>query len=232
MKDIRYDEATGLWWPEQDTETYHWICEVDGALPHWVAEQCAKKRTIIQAGGNCGLYANLHAEWFDTVVTIEPDPINFRCLAMNCTNPRILPLRAALADTCGRRVGMVGGYQNCGARQTAEGSEIRTLTIDALGLDDVDCIHLDVEGDEMAAIRGAAATIARCRPAIVLELNERAVEKGWGEAALAAKLTSFGYQHSSIVGDNHCWLPGPEKVIPSKNELDRRRHPSGGSPSR
>ena len=59
------------------------------------------KKTVIQAGGNCGLYARLYATVFDSVFTFEPDPINFSCLAENCKINKIVKFNTALANKNG-----------------------------------------------------------------------------------------------------------------------------------
>ena len=59
------------------------------------------------------------------------------------------------------------------------------LTIDSLGLDRVGLIKIDVEGAEHDVIRGAAQTIARCRPVVV-------VEEGHAERAPTALLKFLG----------------------------------------
>lgn len=51
--------------------------------------------------------------------------------------------------------------------------EVPTRTIDSLGLDELDFVKLDVEGHELEALRGAVDTIGRCRPVVLVELEER-----------------------------------------------------------
>jgi len=51
--------------------------------------------------------------------------------------------------------------------------EVDVWPLDSLDLDDVKSIKLDAEGNEYAILRGARHTIARCRPFITVELEER-----------------------------------------------------------
>jgi FkbM family methyltransferase len=51
--------------------------------------------------------------------------------------------------------------------------EVDVWPLDSLDLDDVKSIKLDAEGNEFAIVRGARHTIARCRPFISVELEER-----------------------------------------------------------
>jgi FkbM family methyltransferase len=47
--------------------------------------------------------------------------------------------------------------------------EIRTITIDSLDLARLDFLKIDVEGMEIEALGGAAASLSRCRPVVIVE---------------------------------------------------------------
>jgi FkbM family methyltransferase len=66
--------------------------------------------------------------------------------------------------------------------------EIRSVTIDGLGLARLDLLKADVEGMELDVLDGAHATIAACHPIIVAEY----VKVGWN--ALADRLAAMGYK--------------------------------------
>jgi FkbM family methyltransferase len=51
--------------------------------------------------------------------------------------------------------------------------DVDVWPLDSLDLDDVKSIKLDAEGNEYPILRGARHTIARCRPFITVELEER-----------------------------------------------------------
>jgi len=51
--------------------------------------------------------------------------------------------------------------------------EVRVRPLDSYGLDNVQIIKMDVEGHEGAALRGAAGTIRRWKPAILVEVEQR-----------------------------------------------------------
>jgi hypothetical protein len=46
------------------------------------------------------------------------------------------------------------------------------IPLDAFGLTDVDFLCLDVEGYELAALRGAEQTLHRCHPVVMLESKQ------------------------------------------------------------
>jgi FkbM family methyltransferase len=71
---------------------------------------------------------------------------------------------------------------------SGNGARVRLLSIDSLELERCDMIKVDVEGMELHVLRGAAATIERCRPVLYVE-NDR-VEKS---PPLIEYIMSLGY---------------------------------------
>lgn len=129
---------------------------------------CRGFGVAIQAGGCCGVWPADMARKFKVVYTFEPDPVNFRCLCANAPAENVFKFNAALGDRhC--RVGLDLRPDNVGAHQVDGSGNIPTMTIDDLALEHCDLIYLDIEGSELAALRGAERTIAGCRPAIVVE---------------------------------------------------------------
>ena len=51
--------------------------------------------------------------------------------------------------------------------------EVPVTTIDQYALDNVKVIKMDVEGREVGAIAGAAKTFAKCRPVLLVEIEQR-----------------------------------------------------------
>ena len=51
--------------------------------------------------------------------------------------------------------------------------EVPVRTIDQYALDNVRIVKMDVEGREVGAIAGAAQTFARCRPVLLVEIEQR-----------------------------------------------------------
>lgn len=68
---------------------------------------------------------------------------------------------------------------------------VPVVALDDLALPDLTAIKLDVEGGEYESLRGARATLVRCRPVLTLELEERHREGcTW---AVPAYLDALGY---------------------------------------
>lgn len=181
-------EDTGAWgsWPKNGP-----ISELYEHGQQWV-NYCKQKRNVIQAGGNCGMYARYYTSIFEKVYSFEPDPDNFYCLSENLKSLNAEYKNVALGDVEGFLRLRNGNRKNVGTHQidhrSRDGIEVEAITIDSLNLDNVDLIHLDLESYEDNAIRGAINTIKRCRPVIIsekdilslfttLELNYNQAEK-------------------------------------------------------
>ena len=70
--------------------------------------------------------------------------------------------------------------------------EVAVVTIDSLGLTDLNHIKLDAEGFEQEVLEGARATLTRCRPVLSLEVEERHRPGSTGD--VPALLAGLGYE--------------------------------------
>ena len=78
------------------------------------------------------------------------------------------------------------------ARVAIRRETVPVATLDSLALADITAIKIDAEGAEFAVLRGARETLARCRPLLTLELEERHAEGcTW---AVPAFLDALGYE--------------------------------------
>jgi len=177
--------VNGFRWPAYDTEcaavVFDSIPDLERAIGY-----CPQKRTVIQAGGNCGVWARHLADIFNAVWTWEPDPLNYHCLAFNTVHRKnVFCVNAALGDRPSNMLMQAPELNNCGALQLdqpAVAGALHTVpveTLDSYGkeqLGHVDLIYLDLEGYELHAIAGALRLIDRCQPVIAVEdkgLSER-----------------------------------------------------------
>lgn len=204
--EIRNSEVFGhgFLWPKQDKLCWEYFNRIgtsnDPALfPNEVLPYVSGRNSVIQAGGNSGLYANIYSRHFDKVYTFEPDHEWFACLSHNAPANNVFKFQCCLGnDTRSLAVSPPpdawGGDENLGAmRVTGEGS-IPQLKIDSLGLSP-DLIHLDIEGFEQSAIEGAIETIERCKPVIVIEMNSFLGEfYGYSEESTFNLISPFGYR--------------------------------------
>lgn len=158
------------------------------------------RRVVVQAGGCCGMFPRLLADHFETVITFEPDPLNFYCLSENCPSDQVYKINAALGNKPGwsnlERVGSNVGSNSIKAEPSSGTIKVMEMRLDALELDQMDALLLDVEQTEAAVLRGAAGTIMRCQPALV------AVETNNDE--IRDILALLGYvRHSATVRDTY-----------------------------
>lgn len=186
----------GYWWPAKDVQCWPWL-QNEQLLPAYLAERCPRKGMVLHAGGNCGFYTKLYAELFARVITFEPDPLNFACLAMNTLMSNVTKFQAVLGNKRAW-VGMLDAGINVGAHRIGMCvGDTMMMTIDELDLPYLDLLHLDIEGFELPAFEGAAKTIERCRPVIALEAMNHGSFYGYSDAELFAWLEHKGYRLES-----------------------------------
>ena len=146
-------------------------------------------RVVIDAGAFVGDTAVRYAALFpDAVVhAIEPDPANFADLERFTADlPRVRRHRLAVSDVAGPAVLHRNGYapthsllpRPSGGRRyyPADAGPVDTVAVDAVTLDGfcddqqighVDVLKLDVQGGELAALRGAGRLLAAGRVDVI-----------------------------------------------------------------
>lgn len=158
-------------------------------------EHCRIRRTCIQAGGNIGVYPNILAQFFETVLTFEPERENFSCLVANTAeHSRVYPACGFLAGRPGSRELVRGKYS--GGHQIGYSGTVPAYVIDHFCIPTLDAIFLDVEGAEYEVILGALETIRRCKPLLMLEENTKMHGFGHQYGDLLNLLKPFGYSFS------------------------------------
>lgn len=147
----------------------------DSVLEGWPASQAAYYKyvvdfnIVVQAGGYCGIFPHKHSEAFSLVYTFEPDPLNFYCLAANCTRENVIKAQGALGND-NEPISLIRqNVNNRGMISVREKGLIPKYRIDDLHLPTCDLIQLDVEGYEFNILQGAANTISKYKPVIAVE---------------------------------------------------------------
>ena len=187
-------QRKGWWVPTKDEVALEIILrevrDLDLILPH-----CKQYRRVIQAGGNIGIWPATLSGKFRTVWTFEPDMDNYAALVQNTMNiANIVRNRLALGDKPGTGAMDHIDPVNIGAHQVKEGEDFKIATVDSYMFDDVDLLQLDIEGFEHQAILGAAETIDRCSPVIVLELKGLGKRYGYTDEETIEFLGDLGYK--------------------------------------
>lgn len=201
-------EIDGLHWPRADIVCRPIALSEVGPAMAWLQHHNKRWGTIIQAGGNGGVYPIALAPLFHTVMTYEPDPTSYRALRINTQHlGNVLPFWGALGDTSGLCSIIEPEPGNIGANRVemaAQGSPVYRL--DKL-MTRPDVIWLDIEGYELQAIKGAAETIARSRPLIILELKRLGRFYGYTDDDVRDHLTGLGYAYKDKHGNDEMWEP-------------------------
>lgn len=203
-----YREERGLIWPAYDQECARAVFNTLADMRKAV-DLCKARNVVVQAGGNCGVWAIELAKLFGDVYTFEPDPVNFTALSAN-TAPysNIVKMQAALGEKP-QLVGVTYDEKaNCGCGRVNFKGNVPTLRIDDLGLPQCDLLCLDVEGRELSALKGATATIRSKRPVILIEdkglSSHYGIQKGVAPAWL---VETFGYEVHSTPGRDVILIP-------------------------
>lgn len=138
--------------------------------------------TALDIGANIGTLAYPMLEAGARVICFEANPEACRCLEYNLT---VFPPSQYTIFNLG--VGDEGGHafirkdKNAGASWVACTPGADSAPISIVAIDDCNydpgLIKMDIEGMEHHALLGAEKTIERCRPVLVLEINDGALAR-------------------------------------------------------
>ena len=198
---LRQQPIVELW----SARKYFWKAyKADG---EWELRELAnyvpKHRLAIDVGGNIGVYAYHLQRLARDVVVFEPNPTYVDRLRRAGVGKRLEPV--ALSDhggTAELRIPLWHGEESGGMGSLEEGAvpgsmlsrtvPVQLKRLDDYGFGDVGFIKIDVEGHEEAVLRGGAETLARSRPTLLIEIEERHNPGGLGR--IRAMLASYeGY---------------------------------------
>jgi FkbM family methyltransferase len=120
-----------------------------------------KRPLIIDCGANIGMSSVWFAERFPdaTIIAVEPQPENFKILALNARNfPNIIPVKAAISDKMSRvSLSNETGTPWAWKTQESETGEVATLTIPHLAnlVENAElmAVKVDIEGFEVNLFR-------------------------------------------------------------------------------
>jgi FkbM family methyltransferase len=160
----------------------------------------AGKRAI-DIGANVGVWSYWLSRYGARTEAYEPNPKIFTILRQ-ARLPGVTCHAIALSAEEGTARLLVPkgsrGYSNQGAslsatKVTGEHGivEVESRRLDTSGFDDVGFMKIDVEGHGLAVLKGAAETIARCRPNLVIEMEENHTKRPIEEQI--AEVESYGY---------------------------------------
>jgi FkbM family methyltransferase len=170
-------------------------------------EICGRGGIMIDVGAWYGPWSQRLARRADRLVALEPTARHHVLRQILPANAEVV--RAAASDRRGSAPLWTTGTGD-GAEGLAsivrrdihnKATEVPLIRIDDLGLSGVTFIKIDVEGHELAVLRGAANTIRADRPRLLLEVETRMQRID----DLLGTLANWGY--SGRVLRHGAWLP-------------------------
>ena len=160
---------------------------------------------IVDVGANVGHLCVQFARWTRSggrVLAIEPEPHNLAALhaalRRSGLESRVLVVAGVAAEADGELHLTVNPHNPADHRLGERGIPVRAHALDRLLLEHgeppVGLVKIDVQGAEPRVIEGALRTLERCRPALLVEIDDRALrEAGSGAGALVERLARLGY---------------------------------------
>lgn len=198
---------------------------------HLVPRLVDPARVSLDVGANRGVWAEAMRRHSREVLAFEPNPKLFADLVRGA-GPGVRALPVALSDRDGvaelRVPRRARGYSNQGATLAHDSLggldygavQVETRRLDGMDAGDVGFIKIDVEGHELAVLRGAAGLLARCRPKLLIEMEEKHTQRPMEE--LLAEVCGYGYR-------SFCLLHG--SLVPTQEvDLDRHHRAPPGRP--
>jgi FkbM family methyltransferase len=196
-------------------ESFEWFChrslEMAEELDAFLAG-CRGRHRFLDVGACHGLFSlaftagRADAE----AVAVEPSPLAWEVLASSLRlngGARVTPVQAAVGAAPGTLT-MRYSWHHLEASPGAAGDPaavevpLRTLDLlcDELGFHP-DLVKIDVEGYELAVLRGALRLLAAGRPVVFLEIHpQRIAELGGSLAEIAALFAELGYRIFDLRG--------------------------------
>lgn len=185
----------GIWLPDGERHFPEWMAKngelVNGKGTYQIKKLreamkwCKKFRTSVDVGAHVGLWSMHLAPKFETLHAFEPIPEFRKCWVSNVP----VELQTVLHDCAlGEKLGLVEFAVNpadTGDTHVTDSDKYPTVTaymrtLDSYQLQDVDFIKIDCEGFELHVLQGAAETIARCKPCVIVEQKQHKMEKNFG----------------------------------------------------
>lgn len=168
-----------FYYAEAKTETADYAAEC-------IALLSPDLRVVVQAGGCSGLWPLALARYFGHVHTFEPDATNYHVLVANIgTAEHITTYHAAVGETQ-KLVGLTRPKNCAGVWRVDGNGAIPMVRLDDVIDGPVDALVLDVEGSEVAALRGAERLIDTYHPLVWCEYLH-------DSAGIDAFLAAHGY---------------------------------------
>lgn len=135
---------------------------------------------VVDVGANAGFYTLAFSRLVGPagkVLAIEPLDANLVFLCDHLTLNRVenvSVMRGAVSDRVGEAHFAIGENRAVGRLADSGSITVPTITLDSLGLEPPDLVKIDIEGGELAALRGARGWIQAKRTLWLVALDDPA----------------------------------------------------------
>ncbi|MGP1675923.1 MAG: FkbM family methyltransferase [Burkholderiales bacterium] len=208
----------GIWLPDGEKHLVEWMNAsgeiVDGNGTYQIKKLRAallhvkQFRTAVDVGAHVGFFSMHLAKRFRQLHAFEPVAAHRECFAANVfTSGRggdVTLHDCALGAEAGAVALETPLGSSGGAHISGEG-DIAMLPLDSFELQDVDFVKIDCEGYELAVVQGAAETMKRCRPCVIVEQKQHIMAGNFGTSGTPAVdfLLSLGAKQRAVISGDH-----------------------------
>lgn len=172
---------------ESDTHLSRWICQhgrldIQRGYLDLFRRYIPEGGFVVDVGACLGDHTLTYSEFVGpsgVVHAYEPNPIAFECLSYNMSKrSNVFCHNAALgARQSSGYLFAEGSEKNLGANQVVEGEgPIKVIALDSQHFARLDFLKIDAEGWEPDVLLGAAETIQRLNPTMLIEINRPILE--------------------------------------------------------
>jgi len=204
--------------PEQQEELCHF------------ASQCSPAMLLFDIGASFGVFSLTAAHFGGKSIAVDPSPIAARMInaqvALNGFEEWVRVLPVAVSDKKGD-IGMLtsgvfsyGYFQATSNRPESELKRTATVTIDDLAqrFGPPTHIKIDVEGHELAVLRGARGTLRSSSPLMFVEIHNVMIAREGGDpVSVLNELDQNGYMSffpgGEIVDRNNLLTKGVVRIV-------------------
>ena len=202
------EKVNDFWVPSNDVHIEQWKAgkpfTQNKCLLQFI-DYCEKNNKkfnhVLDIGAWVGTWTMAMNKFCGRVVAFEPDKLHYECLVKNV--PEDVETHQLAIGAEEKMISLSEDDFTHSNHVVGEGT-IPMITIDSLGIDDIDLIKIDVEGFEMEVLKGAEKTLGNVQY-IMIELNNATKKYGSSNIEIENYIGSLGYK----VLINH-W---PDKVF-------------------
>ena len=163
----------------------------------------------LDVGAYKGVYTYFISKYSKNVYAFEPNPKSYKILKRTVDkNVKVLPY--ALSDKSSYDFLKIPkgkkGYSNQGGSirnvkldKNYGKLKVETKKIDDLGLKNIGFIKIDAEGVEIKVLKGAKKLIKKCRPTLLIEIEERYISEPIEKTL--KKILNLGYRGFALIGE-------------------------------